>query len=34
MWEDVSKKMESAVSDSLPNYAGIYSMADSGAKET
>ena len=32
VWEDVSKKMESAVSDSLPNYAGIYSMADSGAK--
>ena len=32
VWEDVSKKMETAVSDSLPNYAGIYSMADSGAK--
>ncbi|MFL2652987.1 MAG: DNA-directed RNA polymerase subunit beta' [Dehalococcoidia bacterium] len=32
VWEDVSKKMESAVSDSLPNYAGIYTMADSGAK--
>ena len=23
VWEDVSKKMETAVSDSLPNYAGI-----------
>jgi len=32
VWEDVSKKMESAVSDSLPNYAGIFTMADSGAK--
>ena len=32
VWEDVSKKMEVAVSDSLPNYAGIYTMADSGAK--
>ncbi len=32
IWEDVSKKMEKAVSDSLPNYGGIYAMADSGAK--
>jgi DNA-directed RNA polymerase subunit beta' len=32
VWEEVSKKMEIAVSESLPNYAGIYTMADSGAK--
>jgi len=32
VWEDVSKKMEVAVSESLPNYAGIFTMADSGAK--
>ena len=32
VWEEVSKKMEVAVSESLPNYAGIYTMADSGAK--
>jgi DNA-directed RNA polymerase subunit beta' len=32
VWEEVSKKMEIAVSESLPNYAGIFTMADSGAK--
>ena len=32
VWEDVSKKMEVAVSESLPNYAGIFTMVDSGAK--
>jgi len=32
VWEEVSKKMEIAVQESLPNYAGIFTMADSGAK--
>ena len=32
IWTDVSDKMTKAVEDTLPNYGGIFSMADSGAK--
>ena len=32
IWTDVSDKMTKAVEDTLPNYGGIFTMADSGAK--
>ena len=32
IWTDVSDKMTKAVEDTLPNYGGIFAMADSGAK--
>jgi DNA-directed RNA polymerase subunit beta' len=32
IWTDVSDKMTKAVEDTLPNYGGIYTMANSGAK--
>jgi len=32
IWTDVSDKMTKAVNDNLPDYQGIYTMADSGAK--
>ena len=32
IWTDVSDKMTKAVEETLPNYGGIFSMADSGAK--
>ena len=32
IWTDVSDKMTKAVEDTLPNYGGIFTMANSGAK--
>ena len=32
IWTDVSEKMTKAVEDTLPNYGGIFTMANSGAK--
>ncbi len=32
IWTDVNEKMTNAVRDNLPNYGGIYTMSDSGAK--
>tara|TARA_Y100001934_G_scaffold267618_1_gene348539 strand:- start:209 stop:4651 length:4443 start_codon:yes stop_codon:yes gene_type:complete len=32
IWTDVSNKMTNAVEDTLPNYGGIFDMANSGAK--
>ena len=32
IWSDVSTKMEAAVKDMMPNYGGIFTMQDSGAK--
>jgi DNA-directed RNA polymerase subunit beta' len=32
IWTDVNEKMTNAVRDNLPNYGGIFTMADSGAK--
>ena len=32
IWNDVSTKMEAAVKEMLPNYGGIFTMQDSGAK--
>ncbi|MDP6665836.1 MAG: DNA-directed RNA polymerase subunit beta' [Dehalococcoidia bacterium] len=32
IWTDVSDKMTKAVEETLPNYGGIFTMADSGAK--
>jgi len=32
IWTDVSDKMTKAVEETLPNYGGIYTMANSGAK--
>jgi DNA-directed RNA polymerase subunit beta' len=32
IWTDVNEKMTNAVRDNLPNYGGIFTMSDSGAK--